>query len=69
METEPIETFLENLGLQRYLDRFKESEVDLVLLLDLSENEFNKISENLKLPIGAHMKIFKGLQSLKKRRE
>lgn len=69
MAKETIETFLENLGLQRYVDRFKESEVDLVLLLDLSENDFNKISENLKLPIGAQMKIFKGLQSLKKKRE
>ena len=69
METGTIETFLEKLGLQRYIDRFKESETDLELLLVLSENEFDKISENLKLPIGAQMKIFKGLQSMKKKGE
>lgn len=66
METGTIETFMENLGLHRYIDIFKDNEVELELLLDLSENELDKILKDLKLPIGIQMKILKGLQYMKK---
>lgn len=64
MGIEKTETFLKKLGLERYIDLFKKNEIDLELLIDLSEDELEKMLKDMDLPIGPKMKILKGVQSL-----
>nr|XP_022297006.1 uncharacterized protein LOC111106572 [Crassostrea virginica] len=67
METETIETFLNNLGYGRFLDTFIENEVDLQLLLTLSENDRKETLKELVLPVGVRMKILHEIKLMKTR--
>lgn len=58
-EKETIQTFLHRLGLDDKLDTFKEEDITLDLLLDLSENELAETLREMKLTIGKQMKIRK----------
>lgn len=64
MDFEETEIFLKKLGLERYIDLFKKNEIDLELLIDLSEDELEKMLKDMNLPIGPKTKILKGVQSL-----
>ena len=59
-----IETVLENIGEKRFVPLFNENELDLEIILRLTDVELKETLTELIKPIGPRMKIFKELQSL-----
>lgn len=67
MENESIELFLEGIGEGRYKDLFKKNEIDLDLLMQLSENRLTETLTKLGLKLGTQMKILEKIESVKKK--
>lgn len=66
MESETIETFLRSLGLDNLITSFKEHDIDVDLLMDLSDEELKDLLMNeMKVTTGNRYRIIKGIQNLK----
>lgn len=66
MESETIETFLRSLGLDILITSFKEHDIDVDLLMDLSDEELKDLLMNeMKVTTGNRYRITKGIQNLK----
>lgn len=65
MESETIETFLRSLGLDNLITSFKEHDIDVDLLMDLSDEELKDLLMNeMKVTTGNRYRITKGIQNL-----
>lgn len=67
MENQSIELFLESIGEGRHKDLFKSNEVDLELLMQLSENHLTETLTKLGLKLGTQMKILEKIEAVKKK--
>ena len=67
MENESIELFLESIGEGRYKDLFKKNEIELELLMQLSENHLTQTLTKLGLKLGTQMKILEKIEAVKKK--
>lgn len=65
MEIETMETFLHNLQLDKLITLFNENEIDLELLMELSEKELNNLLTEVNVSMGNRYKIVKRLQKIK----
>lgn len=65
METEPIETFLCELGMEDEIDAFKRESLDLKLFKELTESELHDVWNQMKLNIGKKMKLNKAIAKMK----
>ena len=65
MGSETIETFLGDLGYQKHITLFNESEVDLDLLKSLSETNLKETLEEMGLKLGVRKKIQQALENMK----
>lgn len=59
MDNETIESFLHRLNMDDSIDAFKQQDIDLDLLLEISEDDLKETLQEtkLKLTIGKQMKI------------
>lgn len=67
MEKETIESLLHRLELGDCMETFIEQDLDLKLLLELSEDDFNDTLGSIKLTQGKKMKIYREINDLKSR--
>lgn len=65
MESETIETFLRSLGLDNLITPFKENDIDVDLLMDVSDEELKGLMDEIKVSTGNRFRITKGIQKLK----
>lgn len=65
MESETIETLLQSLQLDKLIPVFNENDIDLELLMELSETELKELLTEVNLSIGHRYKIAKRLQKIK----
>lgn len=65
MENETIESFLKSLGLDNLITKFKNNDIDLGLLMDLSETGLREISDEIDLSIGHRFKIASEIKRIK----
>lgn len=65
MESETTETFLQSLQLDKLIPLFHELDIDLGLLMELSETELKELMTEMKLSLGNRYKIAKRLQKIK----
>lgn len=68
METETIESMLHRLGLGEYKEAFEEQELELDLLLELSENDLKDTLRQMNLTLGKQLKICKEIRNIKLRK-
>ena len=62
-----MEPFLKNLGYEPLIDTFKKNEVDIRLLVTLSENDIKETLKELALPVGVRMRILQEIKLMKER--
>lgn len=62
---ETIETFLQSLGLENLVTPFKQNDIDLELLMELSDNELKEILIELNITIGNRCRIMRKIQKMK----
>lgn len=67
MENESIESILQSLELDSFVEAFKSSELTLELLTSLSNKELKEALVELKLTLGSQIKIIKKIQEIKVR--
>lgn len=67
MEKETIESLLHRLELGDCMETFIEQDLDLKLLLELSEDDFNDTLGSIKLTQGKKMKINQEIKAIKSR--
>lgn len=60
-----METFLQSLGLEEYLDLFKKQMLDFDTLIDLSKDEMNTYLTEIGLPTGIKIRIIKSILAKK----
>lgn len=60
-----IETFLQSLGLENLVTPFKQNDIDLELLMELSDNELKEILIELNITIGNRCRIMRKIQKMK----
>lgn len=65
MEIETIETLLQSLQLDKLITLFNENDIDLKLLMELSETELKDLLTEVNLSLGNRYKIAKRLQKIK----
>lgn len=65
MEIESIEKLLQGLELECHVNLFKQNEIELKLLMSLSDTELKEVLTELKLPIGHRLLINKKIQEIK----
>lgn len=65
MESETTETFLQSLQLDKLIPLFHELDIDLGLLMELSETELKELMTEMKLSLGNRYKISKRVQKIK----
>lgn len=65
MESETVETLLQSLQLDKFIPLFDENEIDLGLLMELSERELKDILTEIELSLGNRYKIAKRIQKNK----
>lgn len=65
MEHVTMESILQSLDLESYLNMFKENDLDYELLRDLSEEKLGKALKDIGLPLGKQIKIAKRIQESK----
>lgn len=65
MESETTETLLQRLQLDKLIPLFYELDIDLGLLMELSETELKELMTEMKLSLGNRYKIAKRLQKIK----
>lgn len=64
MEIESIEKLLQGLELESHVNLFKQNELELKLLMTLSDTELKEVLTELKLPIGHRLLIIKKIQEI-----
>lgn len=64
-DLETIETFLQSLGLENLVTPFKQNDIDLELLMELSDNELKEILIELNITIGNRCRIMRKIQKMK----
>lgn len=64
-DLETIETFLQSLGLENLVTPFKKNDIDLELLMELSDNELKEILIELNITIGNRCRIMRKIQKMK----
>lgn len=65
MERETIETLLQSLQLDMLITLFNENDIDLGLLMELSETELKDLLTEVNLTLGNRYKIANRLQKIK----
>lgn len=65
MENETIESFLKSLGLAHLITKFKNNDIDLGLLMKLSETGLREISNEIDLSIGHRFQIDAEIKRIK----
>lgn len=65
MESETIETFLENLGLESSLYLFRQQKLDLDALKRLTEDDLKGFLMEMNIPIGDRIKITTKMKEIK----
>lgn len=65
LETETIETFLKNLNLDKFITLFKENDIDLDLLMNLTETNLMRLLTDIKLTHGNRYKIAHNIEITK----
>lgn len=70
MDNETIESLLHRLNIDDSIDAFKQQDIDLDLLLELSEGDLKETLQEtkLKLTIGKQKKIILEIKKLKSRK-
>lgn len=70
MDNETIESLLHRLNIDDSIDAFKQQDIDLDLLLELSEDDLKETLQDtkLKLTIGKQKKIILEIKKLKSRK-
>lgn len=70
MDNETIESLLHRLNIDDSIDAFKQQDIDLDLLLELSEDDLKETLQEtkLKLTIGKQKKIILEIKKLKSRK-
>lgn len=68
MDKETLESLLHRLQIDDCIDAFKEEDIDLDLLLELSEEELKDILVEMKFTIGKRLKISSGIKNFKSRK-
>lgn len=68
MEEESIESWLHRLGFDDETVGFIEQDIDLNLLLVLSEPDLKETLQSMNLTLGKQLKIRQGIKDLKKRK-
>ena len=66
MENKDIDSVLRKMGEERFIDLFKENEIGLQLLMDMSEKHFKETLAQLGLKLGTQMKMLTEISNLKK---
>lgn len=64
-DLETIETFLQSLVLENLVTPFKQNDIDLELLMELSDNELKEILIELNITIGNRCRIMRKIQKMK----
>lgn len=64
-DLETIETFLQSLGLENLVTPFKQNDIDLELLMELSDNELKEMLIELNITIGNRCRIMRKIQKMK----
>lgn len=65
LETETIETFLQSLDLDKFITLFKENDIDLDLLMNLTETKVMGLLTDIKLTHGNRYKIAHKIENIK----
>lgn len=65
LETETIETFLQSLHLDTFITLFKENDIDLDLLMNLTETKLMGLLTDIKLTPGNRYKIAHKIETIK----
>lgn len=65
MESETTEALLQSLQLDKLITLFNENDIDLKLLMELSETELKDLLTEVNLSLGNRYKIAKRLQKIK----
>lgn len=68
MDKETLESLLHRLQIDDCIYAFKEEDIDLDLLLELSEEELKDILVEMKFTIGKRLKILSGIKNFKSRK-
>lgn len=70
MDNETIESLLHRLNIDDSIDAFKQQDIDLDLLLEMSEDDLKETLQDtkLKLTIGKQKKIILEIKKLKSRK-
>lgn len=68
MEKETIESFLKRIKMGDLLEKFKEQNIELYLLLKSDEKDLKEILKELNLTIGHRWKIIQEIKVLKSRK-
>lgn len=68
MENETIESFLNRIKMDDWVEKFKEQNIELYLLLQSDEKELSEILKELNLTIGQRWKIINEIKVLKPRK-
>lgn len=70
MDNETIESLLHRLNIDDSIDAFKQQDIDLDLLLEISEDDLKETLQDtkLKLTIGKQKKIILEIKKLKSRK-
>lgn len=65
LETETIETFLQSLHLDKFITLFKENDIELDLLMNLTETKLMGLLTDIKLTLGNRYKIAHEIETIK----
>lgn len=68
MEKETIESFLKRIKMGDLVEKFKEQNIELYLLLKSDEKDLKEILKELNLTIGHRWKIIQEIKVLKSRK-
>lgn len=68
MEKETIESFLKRIKMGDLVEKFKEQNIELYLLLKSDEKDLKEILKELNLTIGHQWKIIQEIKVLKSRK-
>lgn len=66
MEHVTVESILQSLSLENYLNLFKENDLDYHLLRNLSDEKLEKALTDIGLPLGKRLRIAERIQESKK---
>lgn len=68
MENETIESFLNRIKMEDCVEKFKEQNIELYLLLESDEKDLKEILKELNLTVGHRWKIIQEIKTMKSRK-